>query len=434
MSTSIIYEVIIILGLLILNGLFAMSEIAVISSREARIESMRQAGDKRAAVVMALKKDPNRFLSTVQIGITLIGILAGAFGGATLADELARILGFLNLSHSLIETLSVAIVVMGITYFSLVIGELAPKRLALTNPERLALIVARPMRLLSRITSPLVVILSASSDLVVRMFGKQDENGHSITKDEVRIMIEQGTELGVFDQSEEKMVEQVFRLDDLQINNLITPRTDITFLEKDDSPEVIRQKVLNSPHTRMPVAQENLDNILGVVNVNSILSQCLEDDQVNYKEIMSPPIYVPESSTVFQVLDLFKENHSQIAFVIDEFGGLEGLVTGDDILEALVGEIQETDENAEPQVVKRTDGSWLIDGLYQFVDMKERFGIQQAPDVEGRYYQTLGGFVISFLGKIPSAGDHFEWSNYLFEVMDMDGRRVDKILLKSLDQ
>jgi putative hemolysin len=429
MHASILLEILIILLLLALNGLFAMAEIAVVSARNARLQQHAEEGDAGAQAALELKANPNNFLSSVQIGITLIGILAGAFGGATLADELAGLLAFLPLPPAWIETLSVGLVVVGITYLSLVIGELAPKRLALNDPERIAALVARPMRLLARLTRPLVVILARSTDFVVRLLGSQSSGDQPVTKEEIQIMIEQGTEIGVFEPIEEQIVDKIFELDELPISVLTTPRPDVLWLDVTDPPAVIREKVLACAHTRIPVARESLDDVLGLVHVNDLLTQCLNEEPIDLQAAMHPPLYLPGTTPVYKALERFKEHRSQVALVIDEYGGLKGLVTGDDILEALVGEIQELDEAAEPQIVRRSDGSWLVDGLYAFDELQERFDIEDMPEIEERYYRTVGGFVMAYLGRVPTAGDYFARGDLRFEIVDMDGRRVDKILL-----
>ena len=434
MHASMLLEILIILLLLALNGVFAMAEIAVVSARNARLQQHAEEGDAGAQAALELKANPNNFLSSVQIGITLIGILAGAFGGATLADELARVLVFLPIPQAWTETLSVGLVVVVITYLSLVIGELAPKRLALNDPERIAALVSRPMRLLAQITRPVVFILARSTDLVVRLLGSQASGEQPVTKEEIQIMIEQGTQVGVFEPIEEQIVDKIFQLDELPISVLTTPRPDVLWLDINDSPAIIQEKVLACPHTRIPVARDSLDDVLGLVHVNDLLTQCLNGDPIDLGAAMHSPLYLPGTTPVYIALERFKEHRSQVALVIDEYGGLKGLVTGDDILEAIVGEIQEFDEVAEPQIVHRPDGSWLVDGLYAFDELQERFDIADVPQIEERYYRTLGGFVMACLGRVPTAGDHFTWDNLRFEIVDMDGRRVDKVLLTPLDE
>ncbi|MBN2499747.1 MAG: HlyC/CorC family transporter [Anaerolineales bacterium] len=427
-------EILIILLLLALNGVFAMAEIAVISARSARLQQHAEEDDAGAQAALELKANPNNFLSSVQIGITLIGILAGAFGGATLADELAGVLAFLPIPESWTQTMSVGLVVVAITYLSLVIGELAPKRLALNDPERIAALVSRPMRLLAQLTRPVVFILARSTDLVVCLLGSRASGEQPVTKEEIQIMIEQGTQVGVFEPIEEQIVDKIFQLDELPISVLTTPRPDVLWLDITDPPAIVREKVMACPHTRIPVARDSLDDVLGLVHVNDLLTQCLNDEPIDLGAAMHPPLYLPGTTPVYIALERFKEHRSQVALVIDEYGGLKGLVTGDDILEAIVGEIQEFDEAAEPQIVRRPDGSWLVDGLYAFDELQERFDIADVPEIEERYYRTLGGFVMACLGRVPTAGDHFTWGDLRFEIVDMDGRRVDKILLTTLDE
>jgi putative hemolysin len=432
MASSIIIEIVIILALLLGNGLLAMAEIAVITSRKSRLESLLEDGDQRAEVVLELQAKPNDFLSTVQTGITMIGIIAGAFGGATLADELGELLSFLPLEMGLIQSIAVAIVVLLITYLSLVIGELVPKRVALSNPEIMALRLARPMRLLSKLTRLPVMVLARSTDFFIRLLRVEEGVGSTFTKEEVQILIDQGKSSGVFEAFEAKMVEQVFKFDDMSINALLTPRRDVIWLDICDSPQVISEKVMNTTHTWIPVAEDQLDKVVGIVNINDILKQVLTFNEIRLEDILTQPVFVPENIPVYQVLDKFKEHGTQVVLVIDEYGGFDGLVTGDDILEAIVGEIQEGDESADARITNREDGTWLVDGYYQFDAFQDEFEIPDIDKIHDRFYQTVGGFIMTSFGHIPAAGDYFERYGFRFEVIDMDGRRVDKVLVTRL--
>jgi putative hemolysin len=426
--TQFLFELFIILLLLVANGVFAMSELAVVSARKSRLEQ-RAIDDKKAQVALELASQPDMFLSTVQIGITLIGTLAGAFGGATLAEKLEVWFNQVPLLAPYSGTLSVFLVVITITYLSLVIGELVPKRLALNNPEAIATSVAPTMRLLSRLTAPAVRLLTASTDFVLRLLQVQPSEEPPVTEAEVRTMIEQGTQVGVFEPIEEEIVGQVFRLSDRTVSALYTPRTDIVWLDIDDPPEEIRQTLLEQRFSRYPVAQDSLDNILGLVSAQALLAQSLSGQPLDLPSIMEPPLFIPETTPALVVVDRLKQTRSHVALVIDEYGGVEGLVTLDDILSAIVGDTPNADPAEDVEAIQREDGTWLLDGMVQIDEFQDLFELQELPDVGEGYYQTVGGLVMAMLGRIPVPGDNFEWAGMRFEVMDMDGRRVDKVLV-----
>lgn len=427
--SQVVTEILIIFFLILLNGLFAMSEIAVVSARKVRLQQAAEAGNKGAQVALELASEPTRFLSTVQIGITLIGILAGAFGGAYLAEELALVLSQFSWLEPYSSSLGVILVVLVITYFSLVLGELTPKRLALSNAERIAGIIAPPMRFLARVTSPIVRFISASTDLMLRLLGVQDSAEQSVTEEDIKIMIGQGTEVGVFEPIEEQMVGQVFRLSDRTVSALITPRREIVWLDIDDSPAEIRNTILENGYSRYPVARGSLDDVAGVVLTKDLLTQSWLGQELDLPAVLQPVMFVPEGLPAFDMLERFRSMRSQIALVIDEYGVLQGLVTVNDILEAIVGDLPEADDVFDPEVVRREDGSWLLDGMLPVDEFMELFGIREMPaDTEG-YYQTVGGFVMTMLGRIPTVGDHFDWQTLHIEVVDMDERRVDKVLV-----
>ncbi len=421
------FEIIFIILLIIANGVFAMSEIAIVSARKARLQQWVNEGNVKARVALELASSPNRLLSTVQIGITLIGILAGVFGGATIAEKLAVRLGSIPLLAPYSGAIALGIVVLGITYLTLVIGELVPKRLALHNAERIACTVAAPMRVLSRIASPAVHLLSISTDTVLRILGIRPVAEPPVTEEEINILIEQGMKAGAFEEAEKDMVEHVFRLGDLRAGALMTPRTEIFWIDIDDSPEEIRKKIVESDHSRFPVCQGSLDNVLGIVQVKDLLSRNMAGKLTDLKSSLRRPLFVPESTHALKVLELFKQSGIHISLVTDEYGSIQGLVTLNDILEEIVGEIPSIEERAEPLAVQREDGSWLLDGMLPAADLKEIFQIKKLPG-EG-IYQTLGGFVLMQMGRIPSVGNHFEWGGLRFEVVDMDKNRVDKVLV-----
>src|SRR5215475_3365252 len=429
---SVAIEILFILLLLIANGLFAMSEIALVSSRKARLRR-RAEKDAGARVALELAEAPVRYLSTVQIGITLIGILAGAFGGATISAHLARSLNRIPALAPYSEAISLVVVVMTITYLSLVVGELVPKRLALNNPERIAARVAKPMRFLSRLTSPAVHALSASSSFLLRLLGARPTAEPPITEEEVKILIDAGAEAGVFEAAEHELVDNIFRLADLKIPQLMTPRLDIVWLDVESPPEEIRERIISSPYSRMPVCEGTLDNILGVVKARDLLARILADKPLDLRAAMRSPLYVPETRTALQLLEVFKQSATHIAMVVDEHGALEGLVTMNDVLEAMVGEMPAHHRRVESLAVQREDGSWLLDGRMPISDFKELFSIERLPREEEGGYHTLAGFIMTYLRRLPSASDHFVWDGLRVEVVDMDRRRIDKVLVNRVE-
>lgn len=422
-------EILIILVLIVANGLFSGAEIAIVSARRHRLQQLAEKGRRSARVALRLADSPNEFLSTVQIGITLIGILSGAVGGATVARKLTPLLAQVPLLAPYSDALGFGLVVAAITFLSVVIGELVPKRLALANPEQLACTMAPTMRWLSRLSAPVVHLLSQSTDALLRLLGVSTSSEPDITEDEIKAMIRQGADSGVFEEVEHDMVQRVLRLGDRTIKTLMTPRTDICWLDVEEPLEASLQEVLESTHSRFPVGKGSLDECLGVVRVRNLLSAKITGQPINLEELMQPPLFVAESTRALSVLEQFKRSGIHIALVTDEFGGVEGLVTLNDLMEGIVGDLPSVDDEEEPLVVTRDDGSWLVDGgldLDAFTELIDHdiFGIDQ----EGRYH-TLAGFVMHVLERIPREADHFEWQGYRFEVMDMDGKRVDKLLV-----
>ncbi len=415
---------IILITLIIANGIFAMSEIAIVSARKARLQQWAKEGDAKAQVVLELAEDPNQFLSTVQIGITLIGVLAGAFGEATIAASLEKLLRPIPWLQAYSHVISLGIVVIGITYLSLVIGELAPKRLALYNPERIARVIAPPMRTLSIITAPAIWLLSISTTAVIRLLGASPSKEPPVTEEEIQFMIEEGTEAGIFEVQEQDMVTGVFRLDDERISGMMTPRPGVIYLDLNDSRDEIIHKLNASPYSRFPVCQGRLDNVVGIVQTKDLLTSLLTDQSLDLEANLIEPLFVPETILASEMLKLFKEHNTQFALVLDEYGGVEGVITLNDIMETIIGEI----ELVEPQAVRRQDGSWLLDGMLPIDEFKTLFDIKDLPGEKENQYETLGGFIITYLGRIPRTADQFRWHDLLIEVADMDGRRVDKVL------
>jgi putative hemolysin len=417
-------ELLILFLLTIVNGILALSELAVVSARKLRLEHMAKAGNTGARAALELANHPNHFLSTVQIGITLVGIFAGAFGGATIAESLEERLDTVPPLEPYSEGISVGLVVLLTTYLSLVIGELVPKRLALQNPERVAALVAKPMAILSRISAPAVKILSVSTDVLLRLLGASQSDEPPVTEAEIRALIQQGTEAGIFEAAEHEMVAGVFSLGDQRVSAIMTPRTEITWLDLDDSDEENERKIIECPHSRLPVCRGGLDHIVGIVRAKEVLNRCLAGQPFDLAALAYEPLFVPESRPVSKVLELFKQTKRHMVLVIGEHGGVEGLVTMQDVLEEIVGDIEQA------LAVQREDGSWLLDGLLPMNDLIGLLQIKELPGEEEGHYETLGGFVMARLGYIPSPADHFEWNGIYFEIVDMDGRRVDKVLVQ----
>jgi putative hemolysin len=429
-----VLEITIIFLLLIVNGIFAMSEIAIITARKARLQQRAESGDHKAKQALDLASNPNQFLSTVQIGITLVGILAGAFGGATIAEELGAYLSKVTFLAPYSEAIGVGLIVLGVTYFSLIIGELVPKRIALNHAERIAASIAAPMQKLSIIVSPLVSLLTISADGVIRLLGLRSSGEPPITEEEIRVLIEQGTQVGVFEETEQDMIEGIFRMGERRVGALMTPRMQIDWIALNDSPEEIGHKVLTSQHSRFPVAENNLDNLIGIVDTKDILAQSLSNQPIDLRALIHEPLYIPEKMPVLQVLELLKQENANIALIVDEYGGLQGLITTNDIMGDIVGYIALLGKEEEPKAVLRDDGSFLVDGLLDVDKFKELLNIENLPDEKSGNYQTVGGFVITYMGKIPSAGECFEWEDFHFEIIDMDRYRVDKVMVKSINQ
>jgi putative hemolysin len=426
------FEIMIILLLILTNGLLALAEIAVVSSRTIRLQQQAASGNKGSEVALQLADDPGRFLSTVQIGITLVGIFTGAFGGATLAGPLASYLSQFQAIARYSETIAIATVVVVITYLSLVLGELVPKQIALSNPERAASLIARPMAVLSRLTAPLVRLLSVSTAFVMRLLSISTQDEGAVTELDVEMMISQGTEMGVFEPIEQEMVRQVFRMSDQRAENLITPRPEVISIDLEEPQEVNRQKIIDYGHSYLPVIQGDLDHVQGYVRAVDLLVQCLSGQDLDYTAVMRAAQFVPERVPVFGVLERFKRSGAQIAFVVDEFGGIQGLLTHTDILEAIIGDIHEPEDEHDPDIVQREDGTWLIDGMVPIQEFRQLFSMKSLPGEEEGHFHTLGGFVITHLGRIPETGEEINLEGLSLEVVDMDGHRVDKLLVTFL--
>ncbi len=432
--SQVLFEIMIIFLLLVANGILAMSEIAVVSARKIRLQQWAEEGDARAQAALDLTTNPNQFLATIQIGITLVGILAGAFGGATLAEKIAAGLNTFPVLAPYSEALGVGIVVLVITYFSLVIGELVPKRLGLNNAEGIAMGVARPMRQLSRLTSPVVRLLSFSTDATLRLLGvRLNVEDPPVTEEEVKILLQQGTQSGVFAVAEQELIESVLRLDDRRVSSVMTPRPQIVCLDADEPAAETRERLLHSQHTRFPVIREELDHVLGLVQAKDLLAQQLRGEPFDLPGLLQPALFVPETLSVLKMLELFKQEATHLALVVDEYGGIQGLVTLNDILEAIVGDLPGPQTSDEPRATRRGDGSWLVDGALPVDKLKQIFDLDVLPDEDLNFYQTVAGFFIYQVRALPTVGQVFTWEGLRFEVVDMDGRRVDKVLITLAD-
>jgi putative hemolysin len=414
--------------LLVFNAILAMAEVALISVRKARLQNESNKGDKRADIVLRLVEHPNQFLSVIQIGITSIDLMTGALTGATLGVWINIQLDKIPALQSYSQIISILIGVLPITYLSLVLGELVPKRLAMSDPEGISSSIARIMLFLTKVFSPVVRFLSFSTESVLRIMGVKISEEPPVTEEEIQLLIDQGTEAGIFEEAEQDMVEGVFSLGDQRVYSLMTPRTDIIWLDIDDSQTLILEKIGKNDFSRFPVRQGTLDVIMGIVKARDLLIPILGGKEINIKEILRPAFYVPETMQASRALEILKEKGMDMLLVIDEFGGLQGLLTINDILEEIVGEM----EIDEPQATQRQDGSWLLDGMLEVDEFKEIFDFKTLP--HENEYETLSGFVMMSLGRVPKEADYFEWNSFNFEVIDMDGRRVDKVLVTTLHQ
>lgn len=423
-------ELLLLFLLLLANGLFAMAEIAVVSARKAWLKQLADKGNERAKIALAIAREPGRFLSTVQVGITLIGVLAGAYGGSTLASLLADAFSNVAFLAAHAHAVAIALVVAGITLCSVVIGELIPKRLGLANPERVALVLAPMVNRLAVIVSPIVSLLTFLTEGTLRLFGMKSQPGEKpVSEEEVNILIEQGLNAGVFNKTEKEMVAGVLELDQLPVTALMTPRPKIVFLNLDDPEETNWRKIVASGHSYFPVYQGNRDQVIGLVSVKALWAHSAIGLTTSLKNLMVPPLVVPETMTAIQLLEAFKKASRHIALVSDEFGAIQGLTTLIDVLEAIVGDLPAQGRRDTPGSRQREDGSWLIDATMAIGDVKSLLKLDDLPHEQAADFQTLGGFVVTQFGRIPAAGDYFEHAGWRFEVVDMDRHRVDKVLV-----
>ncbi len=421
-------ELLLIVLLALFNGVLAMSEIALVSARKVRLKKRAQAGDRGAQAALELSASPGRFLSTVQIGITLVGILAGAFGGATLSEELAALIAQVPVLGPYSEPVAFGIVVVGITYISLIFGELVPKQFALNAPEKIASVLARPLKILSKVSTPAVFVLDGSTRFILRLMGTRPSEEPPVTEEELRHLLKLGTRAGVFEEGEQEIVARVLRLGGRRIGELVTPRRAMVALDVDAPPEVSWSKIAASDHFYFPVYEGMPDRVLGLVSVKDLWAAGVSGESPDLRSLLQEPVYLPEGLSALRSLERLRETGSHLALVLDEYGGVEGLVTLHDILRAIVGELP-TPNQTEPMSVQREDGSWLLDGMLSVSDLRELLSLPSTADIDLEEFQTLGGFVMGRIGHVPQPGDGFEWSGFRFEVIDMDDRRVDKVLV-----
>ena len=426
-----ILEIIIILILIILTGYLSMAELAVVSVRKAKMQKYIEEGNKNAEIVLELLEDPNEFLSTVQIGISLIGVLTGAFGGVTLAEPLANAISFIPYS----EPISVAIVVIITTYLTLVVGEIVPKVIALNDPERISLKVAKSMVILEKVSKPVSFVLAKSSSFLLWVLRIENKNDDVVTEEEIELMIKEGREDGTIEQEEEDIIKRVFKLDDQKVESIMTPRNEIIWIDLEDDKDINKVKIIESKRSIFPIASGELDDFIGVVQAKDILSAMFNDDKFDIHKIVKEPLVVSEHLETLELLKEFKENQGYVhmSLVVDEFGSVEGLITLNDLLEGIVGDIPGIDEEDEPQATQRSDGTWLIDGRYPIDKFKELFDFNETlPDEEEDGYTTIAGFILSLSGKIPNENEKDECGRFIFEVIDLDGHQIDKILVTYL--
>lgn len=421
-------EIAILFSLILLNGVFAMSEIALVTARKARLQKLIDEGDNAAIAAIKLGEDPTRFLSTIQIGITSIGVLNGIVGEAALAVPIAGLLVQSGVSIQYSQWLATGLVVILITYFSIVVGELVPKRIAQSNPETLARLVARPINWLAIGTKPFVLLLSVSTRALLKLLGVRETSGSVVTEEEIHAMLQEGTTAGVIESQEHTMVRNVFRLDDRQISSLMVPRSDVVFLDLEDSFEVNMAKVEACNHARFPVIRGNVNQLVGVLNARRWLANALKGEQRElHAQPLEEPLYVPETITGMELLDNFRQSDDQMAFVIDEYGEIQGIVSLKDLIEAITGEFTPRDPTTS-WALQRDDGSWLLDGHIPVPELKDRLGLNTVPDEERGRYHTLSGMMMLLTGRLPKEADTVVWQGWRLEIVDMDGRTIDKVM------
>jgi putative hemolysin len=420
-------NLLVLLFMIALNGLLVMAELAIVSSRPARLQKMAADGRRGAAAALSLNGDSARFLPSVQIGITVVAILSGAYGELNLSPSLASLLAEAPLVGSYAKTVSSAIVIAGIAYVSLVIGELVPKHFALSNREQIACFVAPAMDVLAAVTTPIATLLRVSTSGVLRLLGPAVRGAPDVTEEEVKSMIAEGTQAGVFEKAEQEIIERLLRVADRSVRSIMVPRPDIVWLDNTESEARIYEDISKSGHSRFPVARGDVDDTIGIVHAKTLLEQLHATGRIDLEAAIKTPLYVHESTNVLKLLEMFRATLVHMAIVLDEHGSVQGIVTPTDILTGITGDLPEAEDGAGPAAMQRADGSWLLDAQMPVFEVERVLGVEGLA-VDDAEYTTLAGFVLSQLGHIPPVGETFEWKNWRFEVVDLDGRRIDKVL------
>lgn len=421
------FDVLMLFALIVCNGVFSMSEIALVASRKAKLQVMAEDGNKGAERAGKLQADPTWALSTIQVGITSIGVLSGIVGESALAGPAAEVLVGWGVPPETAKVLGVTLVVVAVTYFSIVLGELVPKRIGQSRPETLASVVSRPLYFLSLLMSPFVKLLALSTKFVLRVLRLDKGEEAGVTQEEIHAMIEEGSASGAIEENERDMVRNVFRLDDRQVGSVMIPRSDIEWIDLQDDSNANVRKLLTSKRSRLVVASGSLSDVKGICSTRSLLQQIVEDKKIDFTQDLLPVVYVPESLNAMELLEHFKTTVVPLALVVDEFGEVVGLVTPRDVLEAIAGEFQD-ESDQERMAVQRPDGSWYLDGIIAIPELKDTLDIREVPEEDLGRYNTLAGMMMLLLQRVPRTGDRVSWENWDFEVADMDGRRIDKVL------
>jgi len=422
-------EIVLILLLLLANGVFAMSEIAVVTARRSRLERLAATGDRRARTALELAREPTQFLSTVQVGITLVGILAGAFGGAGLAERLDARLDQIAWLAPVSEALAFTLVLGAITYFSVILGELVPKRIALSDPERIAVIVAAPMRRLAKLGTPVISLLTKSTNALFRLLPVADVDNQTVTEEDIRAVLTQGTAAGAVDEREQRIAERVLRLGDRPVSAIMTPRPDVEWIDANDPDGTLGERLTGAMRSRFLVCQGSIDRVLGVARATDLLAACLGGTRIDIRAHLRQPLFVPSTMPMLGLLEAFQRADVNVAVVLDEFGSVKGVATRHNILEDLVATVPGPIEDGDRDIVRRDDGSWLVDGTVPVEELEATIKVDPLPAARRSTYRTLGGLVMTELGHVPRVGEHFELGGFRFEVMDMDGRRIDRVLI-----
>ncbi len=418
-------DIFILCFLILLNGLFSMSEIALVSARKARLEHLAEKGDKKAKLALELSNHPELFLSAVQIGITLISIITGVYSGERFSKNLQPVFENIPVLQPYAETISTTLIIILVTFLSIIFGELIPKRIGLLRSEKISKAVAGPMKTFAVITHPIVWLLNKTSNIFFSIFNIKRSKEDAVTEEEIKTLITEGTEAGTIDEAEQEIIERVFHLGDRNITSLMTHRSDIIWFNLDDNEDKIKEKILQEPHSAYPICDDSIDNIKGVVSIKDLY---ISPDNTLFKEIMQPALFIPENNSPYQVLEKFKESKIHSAFIVDEYGSILGLLTLNDILEAIVGDIPQQNVS-DYEIVEREDGTYIVDGQIPFYDFLTRFEKTEWMNEGEHDFDTLAGFILHELERIPKTGDKLNWKGFAIEIIDMDGHRIDKLLV-----